>query len=300
MRTKEVILFLLLPVYFSTLAVASQETVTISSSSPLIEIAVLIRAGSIHDPLGKEGLAYLTAWTLLQGASGDQKKPLTKDELALMTRRWGARARPSVGVQKEVTTFYATVPEEVLDNYLNEVFRPLFAHPLFHEQELERLRRETLEHVSGALRYEDIESLGLNAIDHYIFKGTRFAHLPEGSIQGLKNITRKDVLSFYAAYYRPNNLIIGLSKEDASLREKVRLVLQEMGTGVKVSSLEGLADQKPERVEGRHVVIIALPNAQSTGLHAAFPIFVNRKDPDYWPLYVANVFLGAELMSRSV
>jgi zinc protease len=40
------------------------------------------------------------------------------------------------------------------------------------------------------------------------------------------------------------------------------------------------------------VTIVALPNAISTGLHAGFPLPVTRTDADYWPLYVANIWVG--------
>ena len=259
----------------------------------------MVRAGSVNDPKGKEGLAYLTAQTLLQGGFGDARDPVTKEELALITRPWGEGASPSVLVGKEVTTLTLRVPEDVLDEHLKKVFQPLLTRPLFQQEELERLQRETLQQISGSLRYEDIESLGLNAIDHYVFEGTRYAHLPEGSVQGLERISRQDVVSFYTTYYRPDHLFLGLSQDNLKLKRKILEALAGMGEGMKGARLEGSALEKPRKVEGRHLVIVSLPNAGSTGLHAAFPISVTRKDPSYWPLYVANVFFGTHRDSFS-
>jgi zinc protease len=45
-------------------------------------------------------------------------------------------------------------------------------------------------------------------------------------------------------------------------------------------------------VKGRDLLIISQPTTLATGIHAGFPITVTRNDPDYWPLYVANVSLG--------
>jgi zinc protease len=45
-------------------------------------------------------------------------------------------------------------------------------------------------------------------------------------------------------------------------------------------------------VKGRELLIITQPNAIATAIQAGFPIVVNRGHADYWPLYVANVFLG--------
>lgn len=270
----------------------ASDMVTISSPSPLIQISVMVRGGSIHDPLGKEGLAHLTAQMLIQGGFGDPQNPVTKEKLALMTRPWGEGASPAVRVEKEVSTFYLTVPEDVLDRHLEKVLVPLFTRPLFLKDELERLRKETLERVSGSLRYEDIEDLGLHAIDHYIFEGTAYAHLPLGSVQGLKRISQADVLAFYSTYYRADNLIIGLSRDDAQLKAKISKALEPIGLGGKAHDLAPTRPGRPPDFQGRHLVIVALPNAGSTGIHAAFPLSVTRKDPDYWPLYVANIFFG--------
>lgn len=272
-------------------AARGQQIVTIKSPSSLIELTIMVRAGSVHDPLQKEGLAYLTARTLLEGGFGDPKKPTTKEELAALTRPWGEAARPSARVEKEVTTFYVRVPQDVLDRYLKDILEPLFAKPVFQESELDRIRNETLEKLTGSLRYEDIESLGLHAVDHYIFEGTHYAHLPEGSVTGLKNVKRADLLDFYSTHYRPQNLIVGISKEDGEIIAKVTRALSALGrTGAVPERMETKA--APAAVSGRNVVIVALPNADSTGIHAAFPISVNRTHPDFWPLYIANVFFG--------
>ena len=270
------------------------ETVSIASPSPLIQIVLLVRAGSAHDPAGKEGLAYLTARTLLEGAYGEAADPVTKEQLALRTRRWGAGAKPSVRVEKEVSVFYAQIPAEALDTYLGEIFGPLFTQPLFRREELDRLRDEVVEGISGPLRYEDLEGLGLNAIDHYLFEGTSYAHLPQGSLQGLKSIRRRDLQTFYRSHYRSRNLILGLSTARKGVARKVKEALRDIGAGGSAAAppAASVASEKPRTFEGRELVIVSVPNAASTGIHAAFPIQVNRRHPDYWPLYVAHVYFG--------
>lgn len=289
------LLFAALPL----LGQSSPRIVTLSSPSPLIQITVMLKAGSIDDPRGKEGLAYLTAETLLQGGFGDPDDPVTKEELALTILPWGEASKPSVSVAKEVTTFNLTVPEKVLNEYLKKVFQPLFNLPVFQVHELERLRSETLEQITGSLRYEDIEGLGLKAIDSYVFEGTPYAHLAQGSVRGLEKISRDDLLSFYVTHYRADNLIVGLSRDAPALKERVARILAGIGQEVDATRWKKQPLQKPHDFKGRSLVIIAQPNAASSGIHAAFPIPLTRKDPDFWPLYVANVFLGTHRDSFS-
>ena len=88
------------------------KVVTLGSPAPLVEIRVMVKAGSAGDPEGLEGLANLTGQLLIEGSFGHAKKPVTKDALAELTRPWGSGAYPQVNVSKEVTVFSMTVPKE--------------------------------------------------------------------------------------------------------------------------------------------------------------------------------------------
>jgi zinc protease len=267
--------------------------VTIDSPAPLVQIEVMVRAGSSDDPQGYEGTAYLTAKMLLEGSFGDPQAPVTKEKLAETTRPWGSAAKPSVRVAKETTTFYMTVPKEVLDEYIRTVLKPLFTQPLFADEELERIRKETVEYVSSSIRYENTELLGLFALDNYVHEGTSYAHLVYGTLKGLAAVDRDMVRRFYATYYRPDNLTVGLSTRDPQVVDRITKALGNVGEAEsETKALPPRKDEPPPAVTARSLVIISKPNATSTGLHAAFPISVKRGDPDYWPLYVANVFLG--------
>ncbi|MGH9788678.1 MAG: insulinase family protein, partial [Candidatus Acidiferrales bacterium] len=118
--------------------------VTLGSPAPLVEIRVMVKAGSSADPEGLEGLAHLTGRMLIEGGFGDAKNAVTKDRLAEITRPWGGDAYPSVRVAKETTTFTMTAPKEVLATYVRQVLRPMFTQPHFAAAELDRVRAETL------------------------------------------------------------------------------------------------------------------------------------------------------------
>lgn len=267
--------------------------VAIDSPAPLVQIQINVRAGSADDPQGYEGAAYLTAKMLLEGSYGDPQAPVTKEKLAEITRPWGSGAKPSVRVAKETTTFYISVPREVLPEYVRTVLQPLFTRPLFAPQELDRIRKETAEHISSSIRYENTELLGLFALDNYIHEGTPYGHLVYGTLQGLQAVDRALVQRFYGTYYRPSNVNVGLSTADKGVRDQILQALSEIGqVAAGAAPLPQRADQPPPPIQGRHLVIVSKPNAASTGLHAGFPINVRRGDSDYWPLYVANVFFG--------
>jgi zinc protease len=299
MQRKTLLVLMLLAV---PLALAAQEpkVLTVDSSSPLLEVKVMVKAGSAADPAGLEGLAYLTGRLLLEGSYGDPKKPVTKEQLAEITRPWGEGAYPRVQVSKESTTFSVTIPREVFTEYVARVLRPLFTQPLFASAELDRVRKETLEEIRSDLRFQQIELLGLLALDNDIHNGTSYAHLTSGTVRGLEQVKPESVRGFYRTCYRPENVTIAVSTKDDAIVTGLGDALAGIGQlAGEVAPLSARAVEAPAAVAGRHVTIVGLPKAIAAGLHAGFPIPVTRADADYWPLYVANVWFGTHRDSFS-
>ncbi len=264
--------------------------VTLDSPSPLVAVKIMLRAGSAADPVGKEGLANLVAASLIQGSFGNPAQPVTKERLAEITQPWGEGAMPYAQVAAETTTFHMTIPRDELGSYLSQVLRPMLTTPQFAASEIDRLRNETSAVISVA-RSEDLEGLGLSAIEMSVLEGTRYQHQPFGTDDGLAAITRDDVVSFFRSHYRPGNVILGVSTSDPAVVSPISVVVNEMNEGVAASlSAPRMGTVTP--IAGRQVTIIEQPNAPAASLHLGFPITVDRLHPDYWPLYVANTWLG--------
>jgi zinc protease len=246
-----------------------------------------VRAGSADDATGKEGTASLLGQMLIEGGFGDAKNPTTKEKLAEITRPWGTAAVPSVLVDKEATTFSMTVPRDAWPQFVQQVLKPMFQQPLFLAPELDRLRREALSGIRSTLRLEDQETLGLEALDAWVFAGTPLDFPAAGTVQGLQAVTRDDLAAFYKQHYTRARMFIAASITDPAA---LQTLTQAFPAGVFAETTE----KRPQApvVEGRHVLIITQPNAIATALHLGFPIGVTRADADYWPLFVANTAFG--------
>lgn len=273
----------------ASLLAAAPAVVTLDSKSPLVEINVMVKAGSTQDPAGKEGLAALTAAALLDGGFGEPSAPVTKERLAEIARPWGSGAQPRVLVSKVTTTFSFTVPREAVSQYLGTVLGPLLTKPLFDAKELERLRAEALQGLRSGLRLERIENLGLTALDNVIHEGTSYAHPDEGTEKGLSAATRDDVVAFYREWYRSDGVIVGIGSSDAALRAQTLAALDALGAPDGGTPKDSGA---PPLVSRPEALVIAMPGAIASGIHAGFPLSVGRRHPDFWPLYVANVWFG--------
>ncbi|HEX2061045.1 MAG TPA: insulinase family protein, partial [Thermoanaerobaculia bacterium] len=175
---------------------------TLDSRAPLITMRVMITHGSTSDPAGKEGLAAITADAVTDGGFRRGQDIVTKEQLAEETVPWGSGARPTVFTSSRATTFFFTAPRDVIARYVAEVLRPMLTQPVFEAEEIERLKNETISQISS-LRSEDLEGLGLAAIDQYVLAGTGYAHHVLGRETAVASITRDDVIRFYRDFYRP-------------------------------------------------------------------------------------------------
>ena len=264
--------------------------VTLNSPAPLISIRVMITHGSTSDPAGKEGLATLTSDAVTDGGFRNGDRVVTKEQLAEMTIPWGSGARPSVFSSSRTTTFFFTAPREVLTQYIRDVLRPMLTAPEFDAKEIDRLKNETLSRISS-IRTEDLEALGLAAIDEYVLAGTPYEHNVIGRETTVPTLTRDDVQRFYRDFYRPENAIVGISTSDPAIVAQVTDAVRAMNANATEASPE-VRIPAPTKIEGREALVIQEPNAPAASVHLGFPLDVSRDDPDYWPLYVANVFLG--------
>lgn len=269
---------------------ATPDVVTLDSPSPLVLIKLMVRTGYTADPDGKAGLASLVADGLIEGGFGDPTDPVTKEELAEITQPWGDGAMPGARVSGRATTFQITVPREVLDKYLEEVFVPMFNQPLFMEAELDRLKNEMKASISS-VRFENLENLGLDAIDEYVNEGTPYEHQAFGAEETIPSLNRDDVVRFYRGFYRPGNMIVGVSSSDPAVVDSIVAAVKKINAAV-TSEMPNVDLGKPRAFVGRQAIVIEEPNAPAAGVHLGFPIGINRTDPDFWPLYVAQTWLG--------
>jgi zinc protease len=260
--------------------------VTVASSSRSYIVKVMFMTGSVDDPVGKEGLAQLTAKALIEGGFGDPKHPVTRERLAEITRPWGSAATPVVTVDKQTTTFSMEVPRAALPQFVSSIMKPMFSQPLFDQKEIDRLRTEELAMVRSGLRFEEQETLGFEALESVIFQGTPMSPPSAGTVQGLKAIERADLLDFYKTFYTAHDAVIATSADG----ESVNLLKTTLPVGA--NPPQQMCACLVRQPHGRDLLIVTQPNATATGIHLGFPIGLTRLDPDYWPLFVANTWFG--------
>jgi zinc protease len=243
--------------------------------------------GSLHDPKGKEGLAALTALMVGQGST---RKRSYSD---LLEAFYPLAASVDARADREVTVFDGTVTRESLDDY-TALFEEAVLQPAFSESDLTRNREELLAYLTNTLRSANDELLGLEALQDEIFAGHPYGHPSQGTVEGLKSITLEDVKRFYQEHYTRSHLMLGVA---GGYPDGYVARLQKDFAALPAGR-PGRADlPAPPKIEGRRFVLVEKQTG-SVGIHFGYPLPVNRSNPDYYPLLVANSFLGEHRTSH--
>jgi zinc protease len=252
-----------------------------SPGSPLVAIRLLFRVGSIDDPAGKEGLAALTS--LMVAEAGTAKRPYSK----LLADLYPLAGRIESGTDREVTVFSGTVARAALDTYAGLLEEAVLT-PAFSDSDFSRNRQQLLSYLTNTLRSSNDELLGLEALQQRIFAGHPYGHAPAGTVSGLGRITLDDVRQFYRSHYTRANLMIGVAGGyPENFPTRLARDLAVLPAGARTAR----ALPPPPPVDGRRILVIDKETA-SVGIHFGFPLPITRKDPDFYPLMVANSFLG--------
>ncbi|MFP4528606.1 MAG: M16 family metallopeptidase [Candidatus Kapaibacterium sp.] len=266
-----------------------ERVVTVSvKEDPTVSFRIWFRVGAQDDPAGKEGLAWLTAQTMANGATQNNKYEEIIDKLYPMAADYGVK------VDKEMTVFSGRVHKDMLDEYY-KLFTDAMLHPAFNKEDFQRIKDETISYIANELRYSSDEELGKAALYSYIYEGTNYGHLTQGTVESLKSITLEDVKNFYKDHYTRDNYVIGAGGGfDKELPEKMFVDFQSLVQRIP----ELKAATQPEKIEGLNVLLVEKDN-DATAISFGFPIDVQRGDDDFFALALFNSWFGQHRNSAS-
>jgi zinc protease len=249
--------------------------------SPQVVFRIVVRAGAIDDPPGKEGLNTLTAMTLGQGGS----KTLSYREVT--DRLYPMAASISPQADMEVTTLIGRVHRDHLKEFY-EIFTGVLLTPRFDPADFARNRDLLLAAIETNLRGADDETLGKEALQALMFQGHPYGRPVIGTVQGLRSITLDDVKAHYRRHYARGAVVLGVA--GGYPKGMIETLLKDF------EALPALAPERPKlpaprALQEMEVLIVDKP-APATAISIGFPIGVTRADRDYYALLVANSYFG--------
>jgi predicted Zn-dependent peptidase len=253
---------------------------------PLVTALVVVEAGAVAEPEGREGLAHLTAKLLLEGTSSSEGAELTE-----RVERLGA------SVDAYADWDAAVVRLSVLTTRLDAAMRLLgeiVLEPAFAEREVERLKAEQLAELLQ-LRAEP-RGLADEMFARFTYDpSSRYSRPADGSERSVEAIDRADVRRFYESRYRAGGITLVLAG-DVDADAAHALAERTFGSMAAGAVAPASTPDRPAR-GGRAVHLVAKEDAPQSEIRVGH-VGVSRRHPDYFPIVVMNALLGGLFSSR--
>lgn len=266
---------------FSRKPVSRSTVVLQEPNSPLRTIRLQFHVGSAHDPVGRKGLTYLTAALLTQGSTRKHGYTQIIEMLYPMAARVDAR------VDKEVSTILGTVHRDHYEAF-HDLMIEVVSEPGFEPDDFQRVKTSQLNQIEKQLRANDDETLAKEALNFALYHGHPYEHPVYGHASDVRALELGDVKSHYDSVFTRENLTIGLAGElQAAAGDDLRVSLSRLPAG-DPEPLDLPAPRKPDRLEA----LIVEKECSATAISLGFPIGVVRGDDDFYPLLIANSYLG--------
>lgn len=246
---------------------------------PLIYIGGMIRTGRVYDPADKIGLAGLTGAVMRSGGTPSVSGDALDDELEFMAASMGSGIGSSSGFAS------LDVLKKDFDRGL-ALFADMLMHPAFPQDKLDLAKQQVLE----GIRRRNDNPAGI--------AGRQFAKLVygpdhplarESSVETIGRITRDDLVSFHAAAYHPNAVILAVSGdfEKKEMIEKIRRAFDGWPSGE-----TDLPSLPPIRDAFQPSVNLIEKDISQTHLRIGH-LGIRQDDPDYFAVSLLDDILGS-------
>jgi zinc protease len=255
---------------------------------PLVAIRLVILSGSASDPVGKHGLADMTAGLLRRGTL-----KRTADEINEAVEFVGGSL--SIGATEDFMVLTITAPSEHLKAMI-EVLADLVREPAFQENELESARARTL--ASFANDLDDPELIADRALLHAIWGDHPYGHDVQGSSSTVRNLTREDVVTFHRERMGPKISWLAVVG-DIDPAQVISMAETSFGpwSGGPAAPV-ALAKLDRAALEGT-VLLVNKPNQTQSQVRLGTLAFA-KGHPDHPPAAVVDTALGGGFTSRLV
>ncbi len=275
------------PVQTATLPNGLRVAVVEMHKVPVVDVSLLLDAGSVDDPADLPGLATFTA-TMLDEGAGRRSALEVAEEADFL----GASLSTTAGYDAANVTLH--VPKrrlaQALDLMADVVLRPTFA-------DSEIVRQRDLRRTQILQQRDQPVQMANLAFPAIVFGAQHPYGRPLGGTEASTALLSRDrVADFYRTWYRPQNakvLVVG----DVTLGEALGLVQERFGGWERGTLPAAPTPPAVPAAPERTIYLVDKPGAAQSVIRIG-NVAVSRNSPDYFPLGVLNTILGGSFTSR--
>ncbi|MCJ7596625.1 MAG: insulinase family protein, partial [Desulfobacterales bacterium] len=265
---------------------ATAEGVTVfylqNSELPLIDLTLLVKAGSVDEKDKKIGLTGIFNDSLILGGT----ERLSPFELAMVLDENAIDL--SVSVNEEDATIKLSVMKEDWERGL-ALLEEILTRPGFDPGNVEVAKEQAL--IALKRQGGDARAVSMREAKIWHFKGHPYGRDPLQGLRTIPKITREDLKAFLGAYFVPSNMVASVAGDI----EK-ESVLTALGNLFRALPKNGAPERRLEEPAAAPpaLVLIHKPGQVQSQVTLALR-GIERTHPDYWKMnLLMNLFGGSD------
>ncbi|MCU7495192.1 MAG: insulinase family protein [Ignavibacteria bacterium] len=252
---------------------------------PIVQMSLIIDAGSRFDPNEKKGLSNLVAALLDEGAGG-----LNSLELSNAIESLGSVM--SVSTDPDAMFISLLTLSENFSQSL-DLYAKVITKPHLKEEDLQREKRKQINRIIQAK--DDAGYIASVVFERLVYSQHSPYGLPEmGMIETIERITENDVRLFYETLITPQNstMIVVGSIDKETLRHKLNIAL--LGWHTHLKPIISVHTQPREKTK---IYFVNKEDAAQSEIRIGH-ITEGRNAPDFFAKSIMNSILGGQFSSR--
>jgi len=251
------------------------------AGAPLVAGQFLVRNGAESDPIELAGLSNMVADLITKGT---QKRSAT--EIAEAVEALGGSLDSSARWDS------SRVGVNVISSKIGpalEILSDVVRRPTFKEDEIERLRQQTIDDLTVELG--EPSAIAQYVASRVVFGDTPYGKPLSGTTESIRLINRNHIVQFHGRYYQPDNAILVLGG-DIKPENAFRLAQQYFGDWERPRNVvPPVAAAKLDTSRGPRVIVVDKPDAGQAAVLVA-RAGITRRDADFFTGLVANSVLS--------
>lgn len=252
---------------------------------PLVQGRAIVRTGSRYEPADKAGLATLTGGTMRTGGT----KRMASDELDTALEDMAASIEAGIAATSGIVSMNALA--EDLDRVL-PLFSDVLRQPAFEEDKIEVAKTTAKANIA---RQNDSPGQILSREFVQVLYGEDSPYVRDVTYETIDSITRDDLVAWHAAYFHPENVILGMTGafDTAAMRRKLEETFGDWPRGSQP------VPPLPEVETTVEPGVYFIEKSDVNQANIAIGHFgIDRRNPDYFTVEVLNEVFGGGFSSR--
>lgn len=166
-----------------------------------VTIQATAKVGSNNETRRINGISHFIEHMLFEGT---KKRP---DSKTISNEIESIGGELNAYTSNERTAFYVKVPKKHTNKAL-DIISDIIQNPLFKEKNIEKERKIILKEIN--LHKDEPRFHQWILFSRALFQKHPAKLATYGTVEAVKNITKKDLLNYYHTYYIPNNIILSI------------------------------------------------------------------------------------------